>query len=94
MKQKGKPLTVADVIRELKKLPPKMEVWCTWDESGECWPRTEAHLKPHRYGVAWLQATLVGMHGKRKRYEELVPGIACDDKRIKRNKSVRKVVIL
>lgn len=30
--------TVQDVIDCLKTFPPDMEVWVTWDESGEYWP--------------------------------------------------------
>jgi len=37
-----KTLTVKDVIEKLQKLPPNMEVWRCWDESGECWPLTES----------------------------------------------------
>ena len=31
-------MTVADLIEELKALPQGLEVWTTWDESGEYWP--------------------------------------------------------
>jgi hypothetical protein len=36
-----KPLTIKDVIAHLQTMPPDMEVWVTWDESGEYWPTTE-----------------------------------------------------
>ncbi len=31
-------LTVADIIKHLQTFPQNMEVWTTWDESGEYWP--------------------------------------------------------
>jgi hypothetical protein len=34
-------MTIKDVIEHLKTMPPDMEVWVTWDESGEYWPATE-----------------------------------------------------
>jgi hypothetical protein len=34
-------MTIKDVIEHLKTMPPDMEVWETWDESGEYWPVTE-----------------------------------------------------
>jgi hypothetical protein len=33
-------MTVKDHIENLKKLPQDLEVWFTWDESGQCWPVT------------------------------------------------------
>jgi hypothetical protein len=34
-------MTIKDVIAHLQTMPPDMEVWVTWDESGEYWPATE-----------------------------------------------------
>ena len=34
-------MTIRDVIEHLQTMPPDMEVWVTWDESGEYWPATE-----------------------------------------------------
>lgn len=34
-------MTIADVIAHLQTMPPDMEVWVPWDESGEYWPATE-----------------------------------------------------
>jgi len=34
-------ITVADMIKHLQTFPPDMEVWTTWDESGEYWPAAE-----------------------------------------------------
>jgi hypothetical protein len=34
-------MTIKDVIEHLQTMPPDMEVWVTWDESGEYWPATE-----------------------------------------------------
>lgn len=31
-------MTVKDHIKLLETLPQDLEVWFTWDESGECWP--------------------------------------------------------
>ncbi len=31
-------MTVSDVIAHLQTLDPALEVWVTWDESGEYWP--------------------------------------------------------
>ena len=34
-------MTIKDVIEHLQTMPQDMEVWVTWDESGEYWPATE-----------------------------------------------------
>lgn len=53
-------MTVKDVIAHLQTLPQHMEVWMTWDESGEYWPATRPQgrvdrieLVPHRRGPRW-----------------------------------------
>ena len=33
-------MTIKDVIEHLQTMPHDMEVWVTWDESGEYWPAT------------------------------------------------------
>jgi len=43
-------MTIADVIAHLKTMPQDMEVWRTWDESGEYWPATEPQGR-----VDWVQ---------------------------------------
>ena len=39
----SKRLTVGDIIEHLKKFPSSMEVWTTWDESGEYFPMVNPH---------------------------------------------------
>jgi hypothetical protein len=34
-------ITVKDIIEHLRQFPPDMEVWETWDESGQYWSATE-----------------------------------------------------
>ena len=34
-------MTIAEMIEYLKTYPQSMEVWKTWDESGECWPASK-----------------------------------------------------
>lgn len=34
-------IAIKDVIEHLKTMPQDMEVWETWDESGEYWPVTK-----------------------------------------------------
>lgn len=34
-------MTINDVIAHLQTMPPDMEVWVTWDESGDYLPATE-----------------------------------------------------
>ena len=38
-------VTVADTIAHLMTFPPDMEVWTTWDESGEYWPATKPQAR-------------------------------------------------
>jgi hypothetical protein len=43
-------MTVADMIKHLKTIPPDMEVWITWDESGEYWPADKPQCR-----VDWVE---------------------------------------
>lgn len=52
-------VTVADVMAKLALLPPDMEVWRTWDESGECFPVSHAAFEDTEYSSAWLKPTVV-----------------------------------
>jgi hypothetical protein len=62
-----KTLTVEDIIAHLQTLPPKMEVWTTWDESGEYWPATKPQGR-----IDWV--CLVNRLGRTRWEESLTPG--------------------
>jgi hypothetical protein len=65
-------MTVADIIKHLQTFPPDMEVWTTWDESGEYWPaevpqgrvdyvhEVERRKVERRKGTRWEEASEPG----------------------------------
>ena len=61
-------MTVRDVIVHLSKFPQDMEVWITWDESGEYWPanrplgRIDHVIKTRRKHAwnAWWESRIKG----------------------------------
>ena len=66
-------MTVKDLIEHLKTLPQGMEVWQTWDESGEYWPATKplgrvdwVHEQTSKYlGTRWVESfTAQGMNDR------------------------------
>ena len=87
-------LTVKDVIERLQKLPPDMEVWGTWDESGECFPLNEKAFVPTEYSNAWLTPTTVMKRRilNKFRYEEA--DLHHERRAIKRSKTRKTVVII
>jgi hypothetical protein len=58
---------VSDVIKHLQTLDPTLEVWCTWDESGEYWP-----IKTPQGRIDWVVHTNRG--GKLRWEESAEPG--------------------
>jgi hypothetical protein len=60
-------MTIKDVIAHLQTMPPDMEAWVTWDESGEYWPATQPQGR-----VDWvIQQT---RRGKTRWEESYEPG--------------------
>lgn len=87
-------LTVKDILEKLQKLPPDMEVWSTWDESGESTPVTEKAFEQNTFHSGWLTPKVVlkrKMLG-RLRYEEAHP--VFERRIIKRSKSKKNVLII
>ena len=53
-------MTIADVIEHLKTMPQDLEVWVTWDESGEYWPAVKPQAR-----VDWIHETTRTIGGTR-----------------------------
>ena len=89
-----KTLTVEDIIKKLQTLPPKMEVWRTWDESGESFPITESAFVSDDLYPGWLIPTTVIKRRRcgKLRFEEATSRF--DQRAIKRSKSKKTVVII
>lgn len=84
-------VTVADVMAKLAQLPSDMEVWHTWDESGESAPIVQASFESTEFSPGWLKPTTVVRRRRvgKLRYEELLGG---DHKKCRR--TTKTVVIV
>ena len=89
-----KTITVKDVIERLQKLPPDMEVWNTWDESGESFPISQKAFESSEYSNGWLQPVTVIKRrvGNKLRYEEAHPRY--ERRAIKRSRTRKTVVMI
>ena len=84
-------VTVADVMAKLARLPPDMEVWHTWDESGESTPIIRAAFDDTEYSSGWLKPTVVA---KRRRVDKIRYEEMCGDDCAAPSRSAKTVVIM